>query len=235
MTKQNLLARILRKDVNRWSSCTTPRRWELIWYEGCSTHQPLLIIVKELKLRFQNNFWFSKKVEIMNLNSSTQAEAKSSKLAPKQMRVKFVEELRVSFFGVCLFEVSCKIDNMEISPWWISSLFSVLSPFERNKGLLSKFIFEKSRKKNSPRITNHKKILMAVLAFRMRWHQSSYLGVQSKKKSNFYIFWSVDDDFKTCPYVGFWWTFWLQALLEDFLCVQNIYARYLKGPPGSGL
>ena len=28
--------------------------------------------------------------------------------------------------------------------------------------------------------------------------------------------------------------FWLQALLENILCVKNIHARYLKGPPGSG-
>ena len=38
----------------------------------------------------------------------------------------FLQELRFSFFGVCLFEVSCKIGNLEISEQWISSLFSVL-------------------------------------------------------------------------------------------------------------
>ena len=55
------------------------------------------------------------------------------------------------------------------------------------------------------------------------------------KICNFYILWPVDDDLKTCPYVEFWWTFWLQAPLENFLYIKNIHTGYLKGPPRSGL
>ena len=55
------------------------------------------------------------------------------------------------------------------------------------------------------------------------------------KKCNFYVFWSVSNDLKTCPYVEFCSIFWLQALLKTFLWVKSIHTRYLKGPPGSGL
>ena len=30
-------------------------------------------------------------------------------------------------------------------------------------------------------------------------------------------------------------SFWLQALLKNFLYIKNIHTRYLKGPPGLGL
>ena len=55
------------------------------------------------------------------------------------------------------------------------------------------------------------------------------------KKCNFYAFWLVSDDLKTCPYVEFCSIFSLQALLKNFLCLKSIHIRYLKGPPGSGL
>ena len=55
------------------------------------------------------------------------------------------------------------------------------------------------------------------------------------KKCNFYVSSSVNNDLKTCSYVGFCSIFWLQVLLKNFLWVKTRPTGYLKGPPGSGL
>ena len=55
------------------------------------------------------------------------------------------------------------------------------------------------------------------------------------KKCNFYVSSSLNNDLKTCSYVGFCSIFWFQALLKNFLWVKTIPTAYLKGPPGSGL
>ena len=68
----------------------------------------------------------------------------------------------------------------------------------------------------------------------LMWHQSSYLGVQSQKMQ-FVHFLISRWRFQNLPILNFGEFFFLQALLENFLCVKNTHARYLKGPPGSGV
>ena len=101
----------------------------------------------------------------MKLNLSTQAEAKSSKLAPKQMSVKFVEELRVSFFGVCLIEVSCKIDNLEFLDDESAHYFRFFNQLKEKKACFESSLF-KEAEKTAFESQIAKKNLMAVLGFR---------------------------------------------------------------------
>ena len=109
----------------------------------------------------------------MKLNLSTQAEAKSSKLAPKQMSVKFVEELRVSFFGVCLIEVSCKIDNLEFLDDESAHYFRFFNQLKEKKACFESSLF-KEAEKTAFESQIAKKNLMAVLGFRTNHGAASF-------------------------------------------------------------
>ena len=54
-------------------------------------------------------------------------------------------------------------------------------------------------------------------------------------KYNFYVSSSINNDLKTCSYVGFCSISWLQALLKNFLWVKTIPTGYLKALLGSRL
>ena len=51
------------------------------------------------------------------------------------------------------------------------------------------------------------------------------------EKCNFFIFWSVDKDLETCPYVEFWWTFWFQVFLKKFYTLSREIKHTLSKSP----
>ena len=83
----------------------------------------------------------------MKQNSSTQTEEKSSKLGPKQVGVIFMQELRFSFFGVCLIEVSCKSTMWNFLDEESALYFRFLKNLKEKKTVFESSFLKKAEKK----------------------------------------------------------------------------------------